>query len=287
MQSLSPSEASIRAVRRYYEQNTRLFRAAGLGNRSYAVHRALWDASVTTFDAALQRVNALVLEEVQAFLEASPPVRLHLIDLGCGVGGTLAYCARALPEARMAGVTLSMTQARIARRILPRARAAVIIADFHDLPCAPCFHIAVAIEALAHSHDPQRVWEQAHAALVPDGRLIICDDVVVRAPSNAAEERWLAAFREGWRVPGVQPLDETIAAARRAGFALRTTRDLTDALRLHRLPRLLAGAAREGLRLVSSVHPLAQSLAGSIALQECLARGIVAYRLMIFEKHAR
>ncbi len=122
MQSLSSSEASIRAVRRYYEQNMRLFRAAGLGNQSYAVHRALWDASVTTFDAALQRVNALVLEEVQAFLEASPPVQLHLIDLGCGVGGTLAYCARALPEARMAGVTLSMTQARIARRILPRAR---------------------------------------------------------------------------------------------------------------------------------------------------------------------
>jgi len=60
--------ASIRAVQRYYEQNTRLFRAAGLGNRSYAVHRALWDASVTTFDAALQRVNALVLEEVQVFL---------------------------------------------------------------------------------------------------------------------------------------------------------------------------------------------------------------------------
>jgi len=286
MQSLSPSEASIRAVRRYYEQNTRLFRAAGLGNRSYAVHRALWDASVTTFDAALQRVNALVLEEVQAFLEASPPVQLHLIDLGCGLGGTLAYCARALPEARMAGVTLSMTQARIARRILPRARAAVISADFHDLPCAPCFHIAVAIEAFAHSHDPQRVLEQAHTALVPGGRLIICDDVVARPPASEVEERWLAAFREGWRVPGVQPLDETIAAARRAGFALRTTRDLTGALRLHRLPPLVAGAAREGLRLVSRVHPFAQSISGSVALQECLTRRIITYELLVFEKTA-
>ena len=168
-----------------------------------------------------------------------------------------------------------------------RARAAVITADFHDLPCAPCFHIAVAIEAFAHSHDPQRVWEQAHTALVPGGRLIICDDVVVRAPSNAAEERWLAAFREGWRVPGVQPLDETIAAARRAGFALRTTRDLTGALRLHRLPPLLAGAARDLVRLAGRTHPFFQSLSGSLALQECLAHGIVAYRLMIFERLAR
>jgi len=160
----------------------------------------------------------------------------------------------------------------------------VITADFHDLPCTPCFHIAVAIEAFAHSHDPQRALEQAHAALVPGGRLIICDDVVVRASSNAAEEHRLKVFREGWRVPGVQPLDKTIAAARRAGFALRTTRDLTGALRLHRLPRLLAGAAREGLRLVSGVHPFAQSISSSVVLQECLARGMIAYELIVFEK---
>lgn len=278
------SETSIHSVRRYYEQNTRLFRVGGLGNRSYAVHRALWDASVTTIDAALQRVNALVLEEVQAFLEASPTVRLHLIDLGCGVGGTLAYCARALPEARMAGVTLSMTQARIARRILPRARAAVITADFHDLPCAPCFHIAVAIEAFAHSHDPQRALEQAHAVLVPGGRLIICDDTIARLPSSESEARWLAAFRDGWRVPGVCTRAAMIARARRAGFALRSTRNLTGLLRLHRLPALLAGAARAGLRLVSRVHPFAQSISGSIALQECLARGIITYEWLVFEK---
>ncbi|MGQ9549484.1 MAG: SAM-dependent methyltransferase, partial [Roseiflexus sp.] len=197
------SEASIHSVRRYYEQNTRLFRVGGLGNRSYAVHRALWDASVTTFDAALQRVNALVLEEVQIFLKTSHVGRLNLIDLGCGVGGTLAYCARALPESHLAGVTLSMTQARIARRILPRARAAVITADFHNLPWKPCFHIAVAIEAFAHAHNLRHVWEQAHAVLVPGGRLIICDDTIARPPSSDVEERWLAAFRDGWRVPGV------------------------------------------------------------------------------------
>jgi hypothetical protein len=85
----------------------------------------------------------------------------------------------------------------------------------------------------------------------------------------------------------VQPLDETIAAARRAGFALRTTRDLTGALRLHRLPPLLAGAARDLVRLAGRTHPFFQSVSGSLALQECLAHGIVAYRLMIFEKLTR
>ncbi|MCS6940307.1 MAG: class I SAM-dependent methyltransferase [Roseiflexus sp.] len=278
---------SIRAIQRYYDQNTRLFRALGLGNRAHAVHRAVWDEAVTTFDAALQRVNALALAEIQSFVAERGVAPLRLLDLGCGLGGTLACCARALPEARLAGVTLSATQARIARRILPRARAVVITGDFHHLPFAAHFHIALAIEAFAHSPDPQRAFDQASAALLPGGRLIVCDDVVVRTPLNTAEERWLTAFREGWRVPGVQSLDATLAAARRAGLALRSTCDLTGALRLHRLPPFLAGAARDLLRLAGRAHPFIHSLSGSLALQECLARRIVAYCLMVFEKRIR
>jgi cyclopropane fatty-acyl-phospholipid synthase-like methyltransferase len=279
--------AAIRAVQQYYEQNTRLFRALGLGHRAHAIHRAVWDEAVTTFDAALQRVNALTLAEIQSFLGERRISPVCLLDLGCGLGGTLAYCARALPEARLAGVTLSALQARIARQILSRARAVVVTGDFHTLPFAAQFHAALAIEAFAHSHNLHRAFEQACAALLPGGCLIVCDDVVVRAPANAVEERWLAAFRAGWRVPGVLPLDETIAAARRAGFALRTTRDLTGALRLHRLPSFLAGAARDLGHLAGQMHPFAQSLSGSLALQECLARGVVAYYLVVFEKRKR
>jgi hypothetical protein len=50
---------------------------------------------------------------------------------------------------------------------------------------------------------------------------------------------------------------------------------------------LLAGAARDLVRLAGRTHPFFQSLSGSLALQECLAHGIVAYRLMIFERLAR
>ncbi|MGB9751297.1 class I SAM-dependent methyltransferase [Roseiflexus castenholzii] len=287
MASHTARSASIHAVRRYYEQNTRLFRALGLGNRAHAVHRAVWDEATATFDAALQRVNALALAEVRTLLAEQSVSVLRLLDLGCGLGGTLAYCARALPEARLAGVTLSMTQAQIAQRTLPRARAVVITGDFHHLPFTANFHVALAIESLAHSHDLNRAFEQASAALLPGGRLIVCDDVVVRAPSNAAEERWLTTFRAGWCVPGVQPLDETIAAARRAGFVLRSARDLTGALRLHRLPPFLAGAARDLMRLAGRADLFFHSVSGSLALQECLARGIVAYHLMVFEKPIR
>lgn len=287
MSSHTAQSVSIREIQRYYDRNTRLFRALGLGNRAYAAHRAIWDETATTFDAALQRVNALALAEIQSFVAERRVAPLCLLDLGCGLGGTLAFCARALPEARLAGVTLSATQARIAQRILPRARAVVITGDFHHLPFAAHFHVALAIEAFAHSHDLQRAFDQASAALLPEGRLILCDDVVVRPPSNAAEERWLTAFREGWRVPGVRSLDEVIAVARRAGLALRSAHDLTGALRLHRLPLFLAGAARDALRLAGWAHPFIHSLAGSLALQECLARRIVAYCLMVFEKQIR
>jgi hypothetical protein len=49
---------------------------------------------------------------------------------------------------------------------------------------------------------------------------------------------------------------------------------------------LLAGAARDLVRLAGRTHPFFQSVSGSLALQECLAREIVAYELLVFEKTA-
>lgn len=275
------ARAAVAGVRRYYEDNTRLFRVLGVGGRVRAVRRALWDSAATLEDA-LQRVNDLALAEIVAIAGAVEPLRL--LDLGCGLGGSLAYFARALPDAELAGVTISRSQARIARRALAAARAVIVEGDFLELPFAPVFHAALAVESFAHAPDPARCYAQAGLAVASGGALIVCDDFLAREPVTIEEARWLAAFRSGWQVAGLQTTAAAVAQARAAGLRLRSERDLSAALRLHTLAPPLAATARALTGALGRLHPFAYSVRGSLALQECLARGLVRYRLLVFER---
>lgn len=276
---------AVGAVRRYYDRNTRLFRALGLGVRARAIRRAVWDASVTSLDDALEQVNALIVREVPVDAGATRH-DLRILDLGCGVGGSLAYLAHALPCATLAGLTISACQARLARRAVPWSRAIVVEGDFHALPFAARFTVALAVEAFAHSPEPQRCYAEAAHILVPGGRLIVCDDFIAREPADADERRWLEAFRAGWRVAGLQTTGQAIAIAGQAGLALRTDHDLTACLRFHTLPSPLNAMTRQVTAVAGRAHPFLHSLHGSLALQECLARGLVHYRLLVFERQA-
>jgi len=279
----TPLTEAVGAVRRYYDRNTRLFRALGPGARARAIRRAVWDAGVTSLDGALEQVNALIVREVPVDTGATRH-GLHVLDLGCGVGGSLAYLAHALPQATLAGVTISAHQARQARRAVQRWRAIVVEGDFHALPFAARFTVALAVEAFAHSPDPQRCYAEAATILAPGGRLIVCDDFIAREPAHADERRWLEAFRAGWRVAGLQTTAQATAIAGQAGLALRTDRDLTGCLRLHTLPSPLNAMIRQVTDIAGRAHPFLHSLHGSLALQECLARGLVHYRLLVFER---
>jgi SAM-dependent methyltransferase len=278
------------SVRAYYERNTRLFLALGLGRQARSIHRAVWAEGAASYDEALGYVNRLILRAIQGVGGRGDVGIIRVLDVGCGVGGTLFdLIGHAGPGLHGVGLTISRTQVRLARRhALAHGiaeRCLFVEGDYLDIPCGPGFDLAFAVESLAHAPDLGRALRQVAGALRPGGRLVICDDVL--APGRLQGEReasWVAAFRRGWYVPGITTASEVVALVEAAGLRLVEQRDLTPHLRLVRLPDALVDIIlRAGERLPGR-HLFLQSALGGLALQHCLGRGVIQYQWLVFEK---
>lgn len=274
------------AVRRYYDRHTAGFVAYGQGGGAGAIHRAVWGPGVETREQAFRYVEDRIVDQLRTL---SPDgTGLRVVDLGCGVGGSLCYLAGRLPI-RAVGVTLSPVQARLARDRIRRAglddRIRCIEGDYADpslAPALPPADLAYAIESFVHGPDPVAFFAQCARLVRPGGMLAICDDVR-RSRTGRAARRMIERFRSGWRINTLVDRAglRTLAAA--AGFDHHATLDLSPHLELgrprdHAIAVLAAVAARLPLDA-----PLGHLVGGS-ALQTCLRRGWIGYDFALFRR---
>lgn len=104
----------------------------------------------------------------------SPPERL--LDIGSGQGDLLAEAARRWPDARLAGLELSESGVRIARRKIPGAT--VVQRDLlQSAPPDPALARwatqAVCSEVLEHVEDPMALLRSAGEFMAPGCRLVV------------------------------------------------------------------------------------------------------------------
>lgn len=275
-------------VRRFYDRNTRAFVTFGQGGGEGAIHRAVWGPGVATREQAFHYVDDRITAMIQ---KMAPPPRCegeyHVVDLGCGVGGSLCYLAARLPL-RGTGITISPVQARVgsahARAAGVSDRVTILEGSFTRLPDSiPQADVAFAIESFVHGDDAVRFFAECHRLVKPGGRLVICDDLR-RPTSDPRAVRVLDRFQRGWHVNTLITAEELRARGEQAGFTLLDTQDLTPYLELQR-PR------DRTVQVLASVFgrlPLYRTrighLFGGSALQRALAEGWLSYELTVFAK---
>lgn len=276
-------------VQRYYDRQTRGFVALGQGGSEGAIHRAVWGPGVRTRGQAFHFVEDRIADWLASEREGSGPAEAppHVVDLGCGIGGSLIHLAGRLPL-RGTGITLSGVQARMATEWI-RERGlsdflSCVQGDFTRLPpdLEPA-DLALAIESFVHVPSPEPFFAECARVVRPGGALVICDDVR-RPTDDPGAERAVERFCRGWRVNSLLGRDELHAAARAAGFCHVETYDLTPWLELGR-PRDHAIAAFVALFgwLPLERTRIAHVVGGS-ALQTCLSRGWIGYDLIRFRR---
>jgi SAM-dependent methyltransferase len=274
-------------VRRYYERHTRTFVRFGQGGSLGAMHRAVAGPGVTSSADAFHYVEEMIAAVARRLpLKGSPT---HVIDLGCGVGGSLCYLANRLPIVGT-GVTLSPTQALLARERVAAAglsdRLTILTGDFTDVPAeVASADLVFAIESFVHAPDPASFLAQCHRLLRPGGALVICDDFR-RAAAGPSATDTIERFRAGWHVNTLLEPGELQALARTAGFEHESTTDLSPYVTIGRpRDRLVDLLARPIERLPWRWSRLGPWLGGS-ALQACLRQGWIGYDLVVFRSPA-
>jgi cyclopropane fatty-acyl-phospholipid synthase-like methyltransferase len=275
-------------VRDYYDVNTSRFIRYGCSPDAGAIHRKLWADCVKNDHEALLYINQLLAESFQ-LSRTSSAERNRILDLGCGIGGTAIWLASDF-NVEITGVTISANQVKEAQNRTRRAnldgRCFFHVADFQDLDLADTWDAVSAIEAFSHATSHHAFLRTAARHLETSSRLILIDDFLVDNLPGASEhdtERsyWLQRFRDGWRLPSLIPISDLLDSAKRTGFKLIRSRNLTPLIRFPR--RFQSTLLRQLARLSLSGHYWA-SLKGGIALQVCLQRGWVEYGMLEFER---
>ncbi|MCY4122495.1 MAG: methyltransferase domain-containing protein [Acidobacteria bacterium] len=271
-------------IQAYYDRHTAAFLRYGQGGVAGAIHRAVWGPGIESRAAAFHFVEDFIVDQLRRALPgaAEPSV----VDLGCGVGGSLCYLAERFPI-RGTGVTLSPVQARLATERIRAAelqdRIQCLEGDYgHAGLGLPAADLVYAIESFVHGPDPAAFFAQCARIVRPGGLLVICDDVL-RPLGGRAARRAVDRFRRGWRINTLLNREELRALASAAGFAHRSTRDLTSFLEIGRPRDRLIGLLA-ALVAWLPVDTRLGHLTGGSALQTCLRRGWIGYDLALFQR---
>jgi cyclopropane fatty-acyl-phospholipid synthase-like methyltransferase len=265
-----------------------MFLALGIGRRTLSMRRAVWADGVETLPQAVEYVNSLIAAEAGGLAAAMSGRELRVLDIGCGVGGSLFFLAAAGLPMQGTGITISPKQAEIARRQARlrglSARCDFVAADFSRMSGLAPFHLAFAIESYVHFPDPDSFFSSAAASLAPGGRLALVDDFMSRDGTAGSERRLIEAFRYGWVLPSLCPVAVAVRAAADNGMRLIADRDLSRRLATPVFGGRAGGRMARTMRALPVPGQYWRSTIGSLALASCQSAGLVEYRCLTFEK---
>ncbi len=216
-----------------------------------------------------------------------------IIDLGCGVGGTLFYLAQAYSKSRYYGITISSAQVQISKNIAQKLnlqdKCFISKGDFQNLPDElPVMDLAFSIEAFVHATDSDAFFRQISTKMKKNGFLVICDDFLTdtsaNLPPNSQENKLIEFFRQGWVLGSLMRTEQIETIASKYGYKLIENIDLTPNLKLRRNRDILISFLVPFLKYFMQFFSYAKALVGGDAIQKCLLKGLVEYRFLVFQK---
>jgi cyclopropane fatty-acyl-phospholipid synthase-like methyltransferase len=274
------------AVRNYYDENTNLFLKFSGHQKAQNIHRSLWKDGVDNLEDALNYSNSLILNEIESLMLSNT----RLADLGCGVGAGLFYIIPRLQNPSSAlGLTLSPVQAKLANdsanELSLQNKILFTEGDFTSVPLAnESLDAIYSVEAVCHAVEPEKYFKEASRLLRKGGKLILVDDYQANRAFTKNETKWLKAYIDGWFVPGVRTIEQTIEFTNKNNLNLIKNEELAPYLKLRNLPNFLASTILFLGNLLPIKHAILPSMLGSMALQQCLYMKVIEYRFLVFEK---
>ena len=134
------------------------------------------------------RANVLLNQYVQ------PAVGARILEIGCGPGTIVRYLP---PSSEYWGFDLSPKYIELAKKRFPKAHFVCERVSQFSLAKEQRFDVVLAVGIVHHLDDAeaQQLFQIAHDALKPGGKLVTCDGVYADGQSSTA--RWLLARDRG------------------------------------------------------------------------------------------
>jgi sterol 24-C-methyltransferase len=228
---------------------------------------ALWGESfhLTWFAPGQDLSAAQQAEEIWVAEQGGFGPGMNVLDVGCGVGGP-AFVIAAHTGAHVTGVNISPRQVTLAQaRGQDRARPGLTDFEVGDaMNLRPDWHAAFdgaySIEAICHTPDKARVYQQIANVLRPGAAFVGCDWFTRDGIKAEEYRRAIEPLCQTLALPTLISMSELRGALERAGFAVGSLSQYSD-----------HGDVRPNWTLFDAVHGALGSSDEEKVLRESLA----------------
>ncbi len=219
-----PASEYHKRIVEYYNSTEHAYRDSWDLDNSLSIHYGYWDDKVNSFPQSLIRMNEVMAEA--AMIQSND----HVLDAGCGVGGSSIYLAMNA-GCKVTGITLSERQAQQATDNAQKKNAGAL-ADFkvmnycHTTFADESFDVIWGCESICYADNKDQFIKEAYRLLKPGGRLVVADGFVTRFENNdhPVIRQWL----DGWQVNYLESPERFNEFMQQTGFTNISYRNISS-----------------------------------------------------------
>lgn len=192
------------AVSKYYDQTyLDYFWMLNL-KKHHNLHYGYFDGNARTIPQAIRALN-VKLAKVAGIQEGQ-----HILDAGCGVGGSSVWLAEKF-NVCVTGITIVDSQVAMAKKLAKKHKVGKRVTfenrDFLKTGYADnAFDVVWAIESMSHAKDKQKFVQESFRILKPGGVLVISDGFLGDVGTKNKMEEYQQML-DGWIVPNLVTTD--------------------------------------------------------------------------------
>ncbi|MFT5195658.1 MAG: SAM-dependent methyltransferase [Candidatus Promineifilaceae bacterium] len=218
------------------------------------------------------------------------PDHAHILDAGCGVGGTL-FALLSTQEGGQEkqptgiGITLSQQQVKVAKQQAARlglASRCAFLQHSYDDPLDERFDLIISIEALIHSPELATSIKNLSQHLKPAGKLLIIEDMAQKGIVGTPITK---IWKQSWSIQNIYSQHDYLQALDTAGLKIAQNIDFTPFVRAKKWPSWLIQLAWAITQKLPVRWRGAKDIfIGGWALEHLYRHDFVRYRVIIGER---
>lgn len=216
----------VTLVARYYDRVQWLYNLGWSAGGTRSLHYGLWQDDTRSLAEAIRNGDRFVAEKLA--VQSSD----HVLDMGCGVGGTAVYLAKTF-GCRVTGITVSRVQLQQADEYASASGVRHLVRfelmDYTAMTFRDAtFTKAFTQESANYAVDKRALVREAHRVLAPGGRYVSLDAFQRRDTRLGEEEACLRRVLRGWACAGLERFDRYLELTKEIGFDVLESGDVSS-----------------------------------------------------------